>query len=81
MTRSTEQVLEDSEVRGPISVEDTPWREWGRGRFMGRVRHLTRRVGRPYRVGVVIEELQPGKQSCPAHYHLHERRGSARGTA
>jgi uncharacterized cupin superfamily protein len=72
MTRSNEQLLEDSEVRGPISVEDTPWREWGRGRFMGRVRHLTRRVGRPYRVGVLIEELQPGKQSCPAHYHLHE---------
>ena len=58
--------LEDTEVRGPISVEDTPWREWGHGRFTGRVRHLTRRLGRPYRVGVLIEELQPGIHSCPA---------------
>jgi uncharacterized cupin superfamily protein len=64
--------LENSEVRGPISSDETPWREWGQGRFMGKVRHLTRQLKRPYRVGVLIEELQPGKQSCPAHYHLHE---------
>jgi uncharacterized cupin superfamily protein len=59
------------EVRGPISIEESPWREWGRGRFKGRVRHLTEQFGK-YHVGVLIEELQPGKQSCPAHYHLHE---------
>lgn len=64
-------------VRGPIKIEDVPWKEWSSGaRFSGRVRHLTRQFipeeRGQYHVGVAIEELQPGKQSCPAHYHLTE---------
>lgn len=69
---TTTNELEDDQVRGPISSDDIPWRPWGRGRFTGRSRHLTRALKRPYRVGVLVEELPPGKQSCPAHYHLHE---------
>jgi uncharacterized cupin superfamily protein len=61
-----------SEVRGPIASEDVAWKPWDHGqRFAGRVRHLTKQFG-DYRVGVLIEELPPGKQSCPAHYHTHE---------
>ena len=42
-------------------------------RFTVRYRHLTRAVlGEHYNVGVVIEELGPGRQSAPAHYHLFE---------
>ena len=26
----------------------------------------------PYKIGVAVEELPPGKQTCPAHYHLRE---------
>jgi uncharacterized cupin superfamily protein len=37
------------------------------------VRHLTRAtLGDQYQLGVVIEELDPGKQSVPAHYHVFE---------
>ena len=58
----------------PISSEDVPWESWGRGeRFGVRYRHLTAsRVGRDYRVGVAIEELEPGKQTAPFHYHMLE---------
>jgi len=29
-------------------------------------------VGKDYHVGMAIEELPPGMQSAPAHYHIHE---------
>ncbi|MDR6288485.1 putative cupin superfamily protein [Inquilinus ginsengisoli] len=58
----------------PISSQDVPWTEWvDIPRFTTRYRHLTRAVvGDDYHVGVVIEELGPGKQSSPAHYHIFE---------
>jgi uncharacterized cupin superfamily protein len=58
----------------PISVDAIAWEPWSEGsRFGGRVKHLTMAVmGRDYHVGVVIEEVAPGKQSCPFHYHLLE---------
>lgn len=58
---------------GPISIEQVPWTEWGRGvRFATRIRVLsdTRKGGR--RIGVSYEELPPGRQPCPFHYHLLE---------
>lgn len=58
----------------PISSRDVPWTEWSEvPRFGVRYKHLTRAaVGETYRVGVAIEELPPGRQSAPAHYHLFE---------
>ena len=58
----------------PISSRDVAWTEWSDvPRFSIRYRHLTRAaVGEDYRVGVAIEELGPGKQSSPAHYHIFE---------
>ncbi|WP_395674657.1 cupin domain-containing protein [Inquilinus sp.] len=58
----------------PISSNDVAWEEWSDiPRFTTRYRHLTRAaVGGDYHVGVAIEELGPGKQSSPAHYHLFE---------
>lgn len=58
----------------PLSTEDVPWTEWSEvPRFGLRWRHLTRAaVGDGYHVGVAIEELPPGKQSAPAHWHLLE---------
>jgi uncharacterized cupin superfamily protein len=58
----------------PISSLDVAWTEWSEvPRFGVRYRHLTRAaVGEHYRVGVAIEELAPGKQSSPAHYHIFE---------
>jgi uncharacterized cupin superfamily protein len=38
-----------------------------------RYRHLTlAAMGEDYRVGVAIEELDPGMRSNPAHYHFKE---------
>jgi len=58
----------------PISSSDVPWTEWTDvPRFSIRYRHLTRAVvGDNYHVGVAIEELPPGMQSSPAHYHIFE---------
>ena len=58
----------------PISSHDVAWTEWSDvPRFGLRWRHLTRAaVGEDYHVGVAIEELPPGMQTSPAHYHLLE---------
>jgi uncharacterized cupin superfamily protein len=58
----------------PISSLDVAWEEWSDvPHFSVRYRHLTRAaIGENYRVGVAIEELAPGKQSSPAHYHIFE---------
>jgi uncharacterized cupin superfamily protein len=57
-----------------VSAESVPWKEWSEGdRFGSRYRHLTTAaVGAAYHVGVQIEELPPGKQTSPAHYHMLE---------
>jgi uncharacterized cupin superfamily protein len=58
----------------PIASGDVPWKDWGRGaRFGIRYRHMSRAaLGEAYRVGVAIEELPPGRQSAPAHWHMLE---------
>jgi len=58
----------------PISVDKIAWEPWSEGkRFGGQVKHLTRAaMGLDYHVGILIEEVAPGKRSCPFHYHLLE---------
>ena len=58
----------------PIGSSDIPWTEWSDvPRFAIRYRHLTLAAcGENYHVGVAIEELGPGMQAAPAHYHIHE---------
>lgn len=58
----------------PIPSRDVAWTEFSEApRFALRYRHLSRAVlGEDYRIGVVIEELAPGKQSSPRHYHIFE---------
>jgi uncharacterized cupin superfamily protein len=59
--------------RGPVAIESLPWKDWSQGvRFGSRYRVLsdTRRGGR--KIGIAYEELPPGKQSVPFHYHLLE---------
>ncbi len=58
---------------GPVAIESVPWSEFSEGvRFALRYRVLsnTREHGR--KIGVSYEELPPGKQSVPFHYHLVE---------
>ena len=58
----------------PIASSDVPWEVWSDvPRFAIRYRHLSlAALGEAYRVGVAIEELAPGKQSSPAHWHVFE---------
>ena len=58
----------------PISSSDVAWTEWSEvPRFGIRYRHLTlATLGEDYHVGVAIEELGPGLQTAPAHYHFLE---------
>ena len=60
--------------QGPIRIESVPWREWGQGvRFASRFRVLSDTRGEDRRkIGVAYEELPPGKQSVPFHYHMIE---------
>ncbi len=60
--------------RPPISTDSVPWEEWNEGtRFRSRFRHLTSAVlGRSYHVAVQLEEVPPGAQSAPAHFHTRE---------
>jgi uncharacterized cupin superfamily protein len=56
----------------PVPSADLPWEEWSEGQQFGsRVQRLNP-LGVARHVGVLIEELAPGKQSCPLHYHLLE---------
>lgn len=60
-------------IRGPIAIEDVPWGEAGQGvRFSMRYRVLSDTRGDGRKIGIAYEELPPGKQSVPFHYHLLE---------
>jgi uncharacterized cupin superfamily protein len=58
----------------PIASDSVPWSEFKHeDNFLHRYRHLSSAVGmQPYKIGMAIEELPPGKQNNPAHYHLLE---------
>lgn len=59
--------------RGPITIENAPWTEWEHGvRFGSRYKVLSDTRGDKRKIGVSYEELPPGKQSCPFHYHMLE---------
>lgn len=66
--------MTDKPAFPPIASENVAREPFERGRFGSSLRHLTRAVmgDRPYHVGVAIEELPPGKQSCPFHFHMLE---------
>jgi uncharacterized cupin superfamily protein len=65
---------DEKKPRPPISSENVAWEDWNEvPRFGVRFRHLTSAaIGADYHVGFAIEELAPGKQSAPAHYHMLE---------
>lgn len=64
----------NGEAVKPIATDSVAWTEFRHGEdFHIRYRHLSMAMGpQPYKIGVAIEELMPGKQNNPAHYHLRE---------
>ncbi len=56
----------------PFVATDVPWTEFSHGeRFALRYQQLGSYGGASH-VGVCLEELAPGKQGSPAHYHMLE---------
>ena len=55
----------------PFAAARVPSEEFSRGRFGSRWQALSRFGGGSH-VGVVLEELPPGKQSNQVHYHMLE---------
>jgi uncharacterized cupin superfamily protein len=66
--------MSEDKPRGPVVIESVSWDEWSDGvRYGSRVRVLSDTRGADKRkIGVSVEELPPGKQSCPFHYHMVE---------
>jgi uncharacterized cupin superfamily protein len=66
--------MSDVKPTAPIATDDVPWTVQQDPRnFHMRFRHLSKAMGpQPYKIGVAIEELSPGNQNNPAHYHLRE---------
>jgi uncharacterized cupin superfamily protein len=66
--------MSEEKPRGPVAIESVPWTEWSEGvRFGSRFRVLSDTRGADKRkIGLSYEELPPGKQSCPFHYHMIE---------
>jgi len=61
------------EAKGPVAIEKLPWKEWTQGvRYGSRYRVLSDTRGEGRTIGIAYEELPPGKQSAPFHYHLFE---------
>lgn len=66
--------MSEDQPRGPIAIESVSWTEWSEGvRYGSRYRVLSDTRGDDKRkIGVSVEELAPGKQSVPFHYHMLE---------
>ncbi len=66
--------MSEEKPRGPVAIEGLPWTEWNESvRYGSRWRVLSDTRGADKRkIGVSYEELPPGKQSCPFHYHMVE---------
>ena len=56
----------------PFACNEVPWTEFSKGEKFGiRYKHLSSFAGAT-QVGVSLEEIEPGKQGCPFHFHLRE---------
>lgn len=63
----------EAKPRGPVRIETVPWTEFAQGaRFATRYRVLSDTGNDGRKIGVAFEELPPGKQSAPFHFHMKE---------
>lgn len=56
----------------PFPVDDVRWEEYSHGDRFGMCFRELGAFGGSAHVGVCMEELAPGKQTNPAHYHMLE---------
>ncbi len=53
----------------PFAVDRVPWENYAQGTRFGCRSQAIGEFGGASHVGVLIEELAPGMQACPNHYH------------
>ncbi len=64
--------LNEDNVYAPFSADEVPVEEYAEGdKFASKFQRLGHFGGGSH-VGVSLEELAPGKRSCPTHYHMLE---------
>jgi uncharacterized cupin superfamily protein len=56
-------------VYEPFSIDDVPWESYSHGTRYGTRYQQLSAFGGASHVGVAMEELAPGMQACPNHYH------------
>ena len=56
----------------PFRVKDVPWEQTSHGERFGTRWRAVGAFGGASHIGVAVEELAPGKQSNPAHFHMLE---------
>jgi uncharacterized cupin superfamily protein len=54
-----------------VNIDELEWKEWSHGKYGGKTKAIADAAG-AQKIGVVLEELLPGQQSSPLHYHLKE---------
>lgn len=65
--------MSENEIVKPVNVNDLEQQEYSEGRrFGGKFKVLSDTHEGKAKIGIMVEELAPGKQSCPSHYHLRE---------
>jgi uncharacterized cupin superfamily protein len=61
--------INEQGIYEPFMVEDVAWDEYSHGKRFGMRYRQLGEFGGCKNVGVCMEELAPGKQACPNHYH------------
>jgi uncharacterized cupin superfamily protein len=68
----SENSMADLQTFAAVNIAELKWKEWSHGkRYGGKTKAIADAAG-AQKIGVVLEELLPGQQSSPPHYHLKE---------
>lgn len=69
MADSKKAALTSAGLTQPFLIDKVPWDEYSHGESFGTRYRQLGEYGGCQHVGVAIEELAPGKQAYPNHYH------------
>jgi len=70
MTEASKAVaLTEEGITKPFMIKDVPWDGYEHGQSFGSRYQQLGEYGGSKHIGVCMEELAPGKQACPNHYH------------
>ena len=61
--------INEAGIYEPFSIDDIEWESYSHGKRFGSRFVQLAQFGGAQHIGVSMEELAPGKQACPHHYH------------